>query len=189
MTTDTQAPGAFQALRDALAAIKCGPLSAHMGHVTSEENEDWRALDINCNSGGNKLIGRPLARAIAQSVNTAPALLAEVELWSGMVWALARVLNCLPSVYSDANQHVYKKAKEVVEDRARLAAEVDRLNTALEVARVDAEQWRRLYRSAINEANGLTNYVEDRPELRKAEKILAAIEIDARALSAARSTK
>lgn len=41
--------------------------------------------------------------------------------------------------------------------------------------------WRDLYRRAINEANGLTNYVEDRPELRSAERRLAKIEEDARA--------
>lgn len=47
------------------------------------------------------------------------------------------------------------------------------------------EGWRELYRRAINEANGLTNYVEDRPELRRAERNLAAIEAEARALDAA----
>ena len=156
MTTDTQAQGAFQALWDALAAIKCGPLSAHMGHVTSEENEDWRALDINCNSGGNKLIGRPLARAIAQSVNAAPALLAEV----GRLTA----------------------ENEALHHNANI------LQTALTLAQVDADRWQGLYRRAINEANGLTNYTEDRPELRRAEKNLTAIEAEARALMAARST-
>lgn len=45
--------------------------------------------------------------------------------------------------------------------------------------------WRGLYRRAINEANGLTNYVEDRPELRRAERNLTAIEAEARALDAA----
>lgn len=45
--------------------------------------------------------------------------------------------------------------------------------------------WRDLYRRAINEANGLTNYVEDRPELRSAERRLAKIEEEARALLAA----
>jgi hypothetical protein len=47
---------------------------------------------------------------------------------------------------------------------------------------VDAERWRRLYLRAINEANGLTNYVEDRPELRRAERNLAAIEAEARSI-------
>lgn len=42
--------------------------------------------------------------------------------------------------------------------------------------------WQGLYRRALNEANGLTNYVEDRPELRSAEKRIQRIENDARAL-------
>lgn len=46
------------------------------------------------------------------------------------------------------------------------------------------DPWRKLYRRAINEANGLTNYVEDRPELRGAERRLAAIEAEARTLAA-----
>ena len=45
--------------------------------------------------------------------------------------------------------------------------------------------WRKLYRRAINEANGLTNYVDDRPELRSAEKRLADIEAEARKLDSA----
>lgn len=40
--------------------------------------------------------------------------------------------------------------------------------------------WRDLYRRAINEANGLTVYVEDRPELHSAERRLEKIEADAR---------
>ena len=47
------------------------------------------------------------------------------------------------------------------------------------------DPWHKLYRRAINEANGLTNYVEDRPELRGAERRLAAIEAEARTLAAA----
>ncbi len=50
------------------------------------------------------------------------------------------------------------------------------------VLREALEQWRSLYRQAINEANGLTNYVEDRPELRSAERKLEAIQIKARAI-------
>lgn len=46
-----------------------------------------------------------------------------------------------------------------------------------------ADAWRKLYRRAINEANGLTNYVEDRPELRRAERNLSAIEAEARTLA------
>ena len=46
------------------------------------------------------------------------------------------------------------------------------------------DPWRKLYRRAINEANGLTNYVEDRPELRSAERRISAIEAEERALDA-----
>jgi hypothetical protein len=45
------------------------------------------------------------------------------------------------------------------------------------------DPWRSLYRRAINEANGLTNYVEDRPELRGAERRIGKIEDEARALA------
>lgn len=47
--------------------------------------------------------------------------------------------------------------------------------------RAEVETWQKLYRRAINEANGLTNYVEDRPELRGAEKRIDRIEQEARA--------
>lgn len=50
---------------------------------------------------------------------------ADLENWKAMVWALARVLNCLPSTYSDSNAHVFKAAEKLV-------AEVERL-------RMDAE--------------------------------------------------
>ena len=52
-------------------------------------------------------------------------------------------------------------------------------------ARDYAAQWHALYRRAINEANGLTNYVEDRPELRSAERRIVSIQADARAVFAA----
>lgn len=52
-----------------------------------------------------------------------------------------------------------------------------------------AEKWKALYRRAINEANGLTNYVDDRPELRGAEKRISAIEAEARAVLAASEPK
>lgn len=51
----------------------------------------------------------------------------------------------------------------------------------IEALRADAERWQALYRRAINEANGLTNYVEERPELTCAERRIAKIEADARA--------
>lgn len=59
---------------------------------------------------------------------------------------------------------------------------IARLLDALEAATKDAQRWRELYRKAVNEANGLTNYVEDRPELRRAERNLTAIEAEARAI-------
>lgn len=64
------------------------------------------------------------------------------------------------------------------DERRELRAERDAL-------RADTERWRSLYTRAINEANGLTNYVEDRPELRRAEKQLEAIQREARAIDAA----
>lgn len=66
-------------------------------------------------------------------------------------------------------------------DHARLTAERDRL--AAEAAR-----WQTLYRRAVNEANGLTNYVEDRPDLRSAERRLSAIESEARAAIVTKET-
>ena len=48
---------------------------------------------------------------------------------------------------------------------------------------MSADAWESLYRRAINVANGLTNYVDERPELRRAERAIEAIECDARALS------
>ncbi|MCA0214566.1 MAG: hypothetical protein LCH79_15480 [Proteobacteria bacterium] len=62
---------------------------------------------------------------------------------------------------------------------ASTLAAAQALNAEL-VARVIA--WTRLYDRAINEANGLTNYVEDRPELRSAERRMDVISADARAL-------
>ena len=64
------------------------------------------------------------------------------------------------------------------------AAEVEALRAALaelEALRADAETWKALYRRALNAANGLTNYVEDRPELSKIERELIAVEAAARA--------
>lgn len=62
-----------------------------------------------------------------------------------------------------------------------LTQERDEARAKVEALRKDAERWKALYRRAINEANGLTNYMEDRPELRRAERNLAAIEQEARA--------
>jgi DNA repair exonuclease SbcCD ATPase subunit len=63
----------------------------------------------------------------------------------------------------------------------RQHAEITALRAEVERLLADAETWKMLYRRAINEANGLTNYVEDRPELRSAERRLTTIEEDARA--------
>lgn len=57
--------------------------------------------------------------------------------------------------------------------RAVLAAAQQAVPVPADMALTD-DPWRKLYRRAINEANGLTNYVEDRPELRGAERRLAA---------------
>lgn len=57
---------------------------------------------------------------------------------------------------------------------------------AWEAAAVPVEvvqKWQALYRRAFNEACALTNYVEDRPELRRSERNIAAIEAEARALA------
>jgi hypothetical protein len=79
------------------------------------------------------------------------------------------------------------RQKEVI---GRLNALCDHLGMSLrdikaerDALRARSEQWRCLYRRAVNEANGLTNYVEDRPELRRAERNLTAIETEARGLT------
>lgn len=64
--------------------------------------------------------------------------------------------------------------EDAAEEIAALKAENERL-------RADAERWKGLYRRALNAANGLTNYVEDRPELRRIERELEAVENAARA--------
>lgn len=71
----------------------------------------------------------------------------------------------------DAWQAAHRYATEAI---AAQASEVEAL-------RKRAETWELLYMRAINEANGLTNYVEDRPELSKIERKLVAIEAAARA--------
>ena len=75
-------------------------------------------------------------------------------------------------------------ARALLEDCAGHYREPDNitlLTAQRDAAVADAEQWRALYRRAINAANGLTNYVEPRPELRSAEKRISAIEEEARA--------
>jgi hypothetical protein len=53
--------------------------------------------------------------------------------------------------------------------------------TAIAALQAEVALWKRLYKMAINEANGLTNYVEDRPELRRSERKLEEIQAEARA--------
>lgn len=64
---------------------------------------------------------------------------------------------------------------------AKQAATIAEQARELEVLRADAERWKSLYQRAINVANGLTNYVEERPELTHAERRLDKIESEARA--------
>jgi hypothetical protein len=69
---------------------------------------------------------------------------------------------------------------------------MERLYRDTEALRKDAELWQGLYCRAVNAANGLTNYVEDRPELRRIERELEAIQKVARecaAIDAAMSTR
>jgi len=78
---------------------------------------------------------------------------------------------------------VYRSAS--CDDVARRVDECISLRAERDALHADSERWRSLYARAINEANGLTNYVEDRPELRRAEKQLEAIQREARAIDAA----
>lgn len=61
-------------------------------------------------------------------------LRAEAASWKEQLWALARVLNCLPSTYSDANAHVYKKAEKVMAELEQGRADVRELVDALQTA-------------------------------------------------------
>jgi hypothetical protein len=62
-----------------------------------------------------------------------------------------------------------------------LRAENERLTAERDALRAEVERWKGLYRRALNAANWLTNYVEDRPELRRIERELEKITGDARA--------
>jgi len=48
-------------------------------------------------------------RSAIESWNTRAA----EDPWKGLFWAVARVLNCLPSTFPDANQHVFKAAEKL----------------------------------------------------------------------------
>ena len=93
--------------------------------------------------------------------------------------AAQQALEALGSTLSAVDGYYY----DAVVPPAEQALEA--LRAALAEPQGEPVAWRDLYYRAINEANGLTNYVEDRPELRRAERNLSAIEEKARALSAA----
>ncbi len=86
-------------------------------------------------------------------------------------------------------ERAMERAAEAIPDdlypASTVAAITAQRNAALaRVAEMEARvtAWTKLYDRAINEANGMTNYVEDRPELRSAERRLDVIYADARAL-------
>ena len=208
MGNDTKAPGAFQALRDALPTLRGWKFDraeptdedgiAAVG-TTWEDSEDFAPiLSVDAGLYHQGELALPLAQAISAILCAAPALLAEVDRChrslkaagftdhGGEAWE--------PPIPKEATTLV-NMLRESQAEVDRLTAENDALHhnanilqTALTLAQVDADRWQGLYRRAINEANGLTNYTEDRPELRRAEKNLTAIEAEARALMAARST-
>lgn len=97
-----------------------------------------------------------------------------VQDWKQSAYAMEAERDAMRLDYS----RLLEKHNNLHANAARDRAERDAL-------RVDAERWRSLYARAISEANGLTNYVEDRPELRRAEKQLEAIQREARAIDAA----
>lgn len=96
------------------------------------------------------------------------------------------VLEVAPDNFADTSHDYEHEQRDAAYIAAANPARIARILDAAEAAIEDAERWRNLYRRAVNEANGLTNYVEDRPELRHAERKLSAIEAEARDLSAAR---
>ena len=73
---------------------------------------------------------------------------------------------------ADAYRHISETSGEWDAWQAALAAQA----SEVEALRKRAETWELLYMRAINAANGLTNYVEDRPELSKIERELVAVE-------------
>lgn len=75
----------------------------------------------------------------------------------------------------------YAFERESTKNSPAMLAHIDAQAAEIERLSLGVALWRALYRRAINEANGLTNYVEERPELRRAERNLTAIEADARA--------
>lgn len=66
---------------------------------------------------------------------TIVALRAEVEQWKAVIWALARELNCLPSSFSDGNDHVLKAAIKLNAEVAELRNDAERLDW------LDREKW------------------------------------------------
>lgn len=95
--------------------------------------------------------------------------------------ALAELVKAEMAAYYDGEYMDSGVVKHRLQDFAQAVA-----RAALAASpQAEPDRWQRLYRRAINEANGLTNYVEDRPELRSAERRLDKIEEEARALAAA----
>ena len=74
--------------------------------------------------------------------------------------------------------------EEIIRQRVENANQSEKINALIaenEALRNSAKRWEKLYRRALSEANGLTNYVEDRPGLRSAERRIAALQDEARA--------
>lgn len=99
--------------------------------------DNWRALREALDSG---LTARELASAghagsLGRLLAERDRLESDATNCQQLVWALARELKCLPSIFSDANGHVLKAAIALNEERDRLAAEVEAL-------RADAGRYR-----------------------------------------------
>lgn len=116
------------------------------------------------------------AYAAAREAAATAALRAELDLRRKSGSAVDRLHNLCEGIAESADGSEWSR-----EEWERIDAENAELRAAVERVRVQAASWRRLYRRAINAANGLTNYVEDRPELRRIERELEAMERDARA--------
>ena len=122
--------------------------------------DNWRALREALDSG---LTARELASAghagsLGRLLAERDRLESDATNCQQLVWALARELKCLPSIFSDANGHVLKAAIALNEERDRLAAEVEAL-------RADAGRYRWL-RSTTNYAtsNGERIDVRNMPD-------------------------
>jgi hypothetical protein len=88
-----------------------------------------------------------------------------------------------------SNAELISVAPDMLALLREAAATIEAQAAQIDALRARAELWCSLYKRAINEANGLTNYVEDRPELRSAERKLEAIQTEARAAMAAKGPR